>query len=254
MAVAAPDAGCEDFFSARLPDGFGVPPLVLELVVLLESEVEVEVELELELELGVEVVDADPGTAADVEDDSESDALVELGEPVLDVPVLELGVSVLVVLLEPDPVTELDSESDELEPELESDPVLVVEPELDDEPDELLDVGELEVGELLLVLDEELAPQDSVSDAIAPVIGSDSDEIGVPGATLTAKWKTLPSVRVTVIVHASAEAVGSAAIAVVSRTAAAMTSTAVTLFQPITAEILHQPRFCHALRSVCSCP
>jgi hypothetical protein len=50
-----------------------------------------------------------------------------------------------------------------------------------------------------------------VSEMTTPVIGSDSDETGVPAGTLTGNVNSCPPSRFTVTVHASAEAFGIAA-------------------------------------------
>ena len=69
----------------------------------------------------------------------------------------------------------------------------------------------------------------SLSEATGPVIGRPIAEIGVPGATLTWKTRTWPLTRVTVTVHASAEAVGTTVSAQATNTAPAVASTASSL-------------------------
>jgi hypothetical protein len=68
-------------------------------------------------------------------------------------------------------------------------------------------VAEPVVEELLV----DAGAQLSVSETMTPSIGSDSDETGVPGATLTGKVNFCPPSIVTETVHASAEASGIAA-------------------------------------------
>ncbi len=77
----------------------------------------------------------------------------------------------------------------------------------------------------MVELEDEVGTQDSVSDATMPVIGRCRDEIGVPDGTLTLKVSAWPPTRVTLTVQASAEALGSAAIAYVASIAAASAST-----------------------------
>ena len=69
----------------------------------------------------------------------------------------------------------------------------------------------------------------SLSDATGPVMGRPMAEIGVPGATLTWKTRVWPLTRVTVTVHASAEAVGTTVSAQATNTAPAVASTASSL-------------------------
>jgi hypothetical protein len=94
----------------------------------------------------------------------------------------------------------------EVEVELE----VVVVLELAEEEVEL-DPG-LEVTVVLVLVElVEVGAQVSVSETRIPVIGRLRLAIGVPGGTLTLKVYVLPPTTVTVIVQASAEAVGSAA-------------------------------------------
>ena len=78
-------------------------------------------------------------------------------------------------------------------------------------------VDELVVDGLVvdgLVVDEPVVvagPQLIVSEATTPWIGSDSDETGVPAGTSTGKVNCCPPSRITVTVHALAEASGIAA-------------------------------------------
>jgi hypothetical protein len=126
---------------------------------------------------------------------------------------VELGLPVEVVLLV-DVVElelELELELDELELLVEVGVELVV-----DEGVELV-VDELVVGESVVdepVVEELLVvggAQLIVSEMITPVIGSDSDETGVPAGTLTGNVNCCPPNSVTLTVHASAEAFGIAA-------------------------------------------
>src|ERR1035437_1213002 len=103
----------------------------------------------------------------------------------------------------------------EVELELLVEVVLVVDVvELELKLDELL--GEVGV-ELVVdgrVVDEPVVvagAQLIVSETTTPVIGSDSDETGVPAGTFTGKVNCCPPSSVTVTVHASAEAFGIAA-------------------------------------------
>jgi hypothetical protein len=113
----------------------------------------------------------------------------------------------------------------ELEVELELELELEVEVELEelDEVEELeglvvvvlLEDGLVVVLELVVIVTvgavvvlDELDWQDSLSDATAPLIGRFIDEIGVPGGTLTLNVSVCPVTRVTVTVHASADATG----------------------------------------------
>jgi hypothetical protein len=103
----------------------------------------------------------------------------------------------------------------EVELELLVEVVLVVDVvELELKLDELL----VEVG-VELVVDEPVVDEPVVvagaqlivSETTTPVIGSDSDETGVPAGTFTGKVNCCPPSSVTVTVHASAEAFGIAA-------------------------------------------
>jgi hypothetical protein len=81
---------------------------------------------------------------------------------------------------------------------------------------------ELELDELLEL--EDGAAHDSVMPSTGSLIGSEIDESGVPGATLTVKFSLAPPSTVTVIVHSSAWAVGIAAMPIV-RLAVAIATT-----------------------------
>jgi hypothetical protein len=107
----------------------------------------------------------------------------------------------------------------EVEVELEVEDVVLDEPVVDDvvglelvlvldELELLVELGvELVVDELVVVA----GPQLIVSDTTTPLIGSESDETGVPAGTLTGKVSCCPPSKVTVTVQASAEAAGIAA-------------------------------------------
>jgi hypothetical protein len=155
----------------------------LELPVEVVPVVDVELELvEVPVELGVELVVDELDVGAPVVDESVVDESV-VDEPVVDEPVVDEPVVDEPVVDEP-----------------------VVDEPVVDEPvvvDELV-VDEPVVDELLVVA----AAQLIVSDTTMPVIGSVSEETGVPGATLTGKVNTCPPASVTVTVHAFAAAFG----------------------------------------------
>jgi hypothetical protein len=85
---------------------------------------------------------------------------------------------------------------------------------------------------------------DSLSEATGPGIGRPIAEMGVPGATLTWKTKVWPLTRVTVTVHASADAVGTEAMAMATNIAPASTSTVSSFRRPIMAAPLRPSSWC----------
>lgn len=87
----------------------------------------------------------------------------------------------------------------------------------------LVDRGGGLVAVLVLVL-EGVGTQDSVSETTTPEIGSLMAEIGVPGGTFTLKVRVWPVRSLTVIVQASAEALGSAAMPSTTNIAATSTT------------------------------
>jgi hypothetical protein len=119
----------------------------------------------------------------------------------------------------------------EVEVELE-----VVEDELElDELDELDELEELDGLEKVVVvvleldeLEEELVAGAHVIDSVAttPLIGSFSDDRGVPGGTSTLNVSVTPPTSVTVTVHGSADATGIAASPRTTKMATASDSTA----------------------------
>ncbi|MFZ1992765.1 MAG: hypothetical protein WAU75_01545 [Solirubrobacteraceae bacterium] len=165
---------------------------------------------------------------------------------------------VLEVVLEPLPLP-LCAGGAEVEVEVEVEVELEAELELElDDVDEGVAVVEL-VGEdvvvvvVVLLVDTETAGVGALdgahcllSDWTGPVIGSPIAEMGVPGGTLTLKTRVWPSTRVTVTVHASADAVGMAARAMAMKIAPAMASTANSFRRPITAAPLRPSRCAHS--------
>lgn len=115
----------------------------------------------------------------------------------------ELDVELLVVVDDDD-----DEDEDEDEGEVE-----VVDVEDDVGLDEL-DVVVLDVVLVGLVVVLLAGAQVSLSDTTVPEIGKFRLEIGVPGVMLTLKVYVCPPRTVTVIVHASADAIGEATIAI----------------------------------------
>ena len=103
---------------------------------------------------------------------------------------------------------------------------------------EVLVVGVVDVEVLVVGVELELvdggggggAAHDSVTPTIGPLTGSEIDDNGVPGGTLTVNVSLTPPSSVTVTVHVSADAVGSAAIASVTRVAP-VAATAITSFR-----------------------
>jgi hypothetical protein len=174
-------------------------------------------------------------------------------EPVGTGVVLEVLVVVLLEdLPEPLPLCVGEAEVEvevEVEVELELDDVDEV-----DEVDDCVVVAEL-VGEdvvvvVVLVLTDTAGvvaldgAHCSLSEATGPVMGRPIAEMGVPGATLTLKTRVWPPTRVTVTVHASADAVGIAARAMAMKIAPAMASTANSLRRPLTVAPLRPSRWC----------
>jgi hypothetical protein len=119
-------------------------------------------------------------------------------EVVLEVEV-ELELLVEVVLVVDVVELELELKLDELLVEVGVE-LVVDEPVVDEPVDDPVDEPVVVAGAQLIV-----------SETTTPVIGSDSDETGVPAGTFTGKVNCCPPSSVTVTVHASAEAFGIAA-------------------------------------------
>jgi hypothetical protein len=169
-----------------------------------------------------------------------SPVLVPVGSGVVEVPVV-------VVLDDEDELG--DPFEGEVEVEVEVEPVDV------GVVDDVEDVGGAEVVVVVVLVVtpadgvvEVDGAHDSLSEATGPGIGRPIAEMGVPGATLTWKTKVWPLTRVTVTVHASADAVGIEAMAMATKIAPAMTSTVSSFRRPIMAAPLRPSRWC-ALQS-----
>ena len=233
LAVAAPR--CDGFSAPPGPLGAGV---VEELVVV--------VVLEVDDDGGDDGVDEDEDVElVGVEPDVEVEVAVELDADEVEDEDGESELLVVLVLVELGPPVELEDD-DVLELVLDVVDVDVV--DVDDVEDGELDVCWLE--EVVAVGDElvdDPGAHDSVSDRTMPMIGSDSEETGVSTGTFTSNVSVCPPTSFTVTVHASADAVGSAATAMVTSAAIAVKSTASSLCRLITGGILHQPRVLCAL-------
>ncbi|MGZ4170394.1 MAG: hypothetical protein ACXVR1_00315 [Solirubrobacteraceae bacterium] len=137
----------------------------------------------------------------------------------------------------------LDEEDDDPEPLCEGEVEVEVEFEFVGELEEVDEVGAAEEVVVVVVL--VVTPTDGVVvvegahcsfwETITPCTGSPMAEIGVPGATLTWNTYVWPPTTVIVTVHSSAEALGSAAIAMATKSAPARASTANSLRRPIMA-------------------
>ena len=131
-----------------------------------------------------------------------------------------------------------------------------VEVEVDVEVDVDVDVVvDVDVGEVVLdVVEDDVDAgvvvlvvglwHDSVSFRTYPVTGSWIDDSGVPGGTLTVKWRTVPPSSVTVITHVSAEAAGTGVTTPAASTVTAVASATFSLPLLNTVALLLPPSRC----------